>query len=104
HAVALGSVAYLPHRTQTETGLLRTMRILSRLYTLDSNAAFSLSAINPRIGPGARREQPQRGFARSAACELETATVVPLPLQRVGRRHRIGCVLKLTRASWSSKL
>src|SRR5215475_4414573 len=23
---------------------------------------------------------------------------------RVGRRHRIGCVLKLTRASWSSKL
>src|SRR5262249_36409603 len=37
---ALRSVAYLPHRAQTETGLLRIIRIVSRLYTLNSNAAF----------------------------------------------------------------
>ena len=40
HAVALRSVAYLPHRAQTKTGLLRIIGIVSRLYALQSNGAF----------------------------------------------------------------
>jgi len=56
--------------------------------------AGRLAAPRPRV-----RFHRQRG-----PVDRSQASVVRLLMQRVGRRHRIGCVLKLTRASWLSKL
>src|SRR5262245_46664158 len=49
--VALRSLVYLPHRAQTEAGLLRTMRIVSRPRTVNSNAAFLSRHASSFFGP-----------------------------------------------------